>query len=200
MKSIFVETKQILSLEEKYVDLIEVSFILDVDNTILDSINIKCYSDKVNLDSVCDINGNYMSQTEGEIYQWEAVEKITQCLDKYLDKSNPEDKFHFVGFNSELYTMIDMNKFFIKYGNYDFDTYFWKPSLDLSVISRFMLSGAKDFPLSMNLMDVMQYFGFKIEPEYMNDTYYIVNLIRSLYYILEKFKSSVVYFQKAQIN
>jgi hypothetical protein len=136
------------------------------------------------------------------LYPHEAYDKLLGYLNKYVSGTNNSvDKFHFIGYNSYGYEAAFLRQFFERNNNEcGFYDYFWQPPIDLMLVSSFILTGYRERFHNMSSYMLGEFFGFDVEINRLSEPFYKVNLIRSLYYILEKFKAKVVLFKKHKMN
>lgn len=185
--------------------IIQIGGIIDVDNTIVDTFNIKCKPfplDHFETGTMVRYNtswSNWMYDPEA-LEPKEVMSKLLTYLDKHVDKNNSVDKLQIVEHSFCKCLRDFLKSFFDKNENSDFEKYFWFPSLDLEHISAFILEkGRHKFP-NFDLQVVAYYFGFNVDKEKFKDAYYRVNIVRDLYYILSKFRNQQVLFKRVKIN
>ena len=191
--------------DENHHGIIQMGGIIDMDSTIVDTFSIQCkpcmmdrYSEKIlarhNLTW-----DEWMDDPE-RLKPDEAMLKLLSYFEKHVNMRDSRDKFQFIGYHSEKHPMKFLRSFFGKNGNKHFDLYFWFPSIDLKYIAAFILEDERyRFP-NLELETVAYYFGFDIDEKERFDAFYRVNLIRNLYYILERFKAQKIFFTKAKLN
>lgn len=186
--------------------IIQISGIIDIDSTIMDVFDFKCkpyINDEFN-DEILDNYGVDRMEliTDPERLDPKTVfDKIMKLIYKYVGGGKDTvDKFQIIGYNSYGYEVPFLRHFFERNGNYNFYDYFWYPPIDIMLVSAFILEGYRTRFLHMSSYMVAEFFGYDVEFDKLSDSQYKVNLVRNLYYILEKFKAKTVLFHKPKIN
>lgn len=185
--------------------ILQMSCMIDIDNTIVDMFTINCepFEGDEYLPEVMkslNLDWDELFEDSSRCMPVYAYNEIMVRVRAYLNGSRGLDKFHFIGYNSYGCEVAFMRSFFIKNGNHNFYDYFWYPPIDLSLIATFILENNRNRLADMGLHTLAHFFGFKVEMDKIFDATYRVTLVRSLYYILEKFKAKVVHLNKLQLN
>lgn len=112
----------------------------------------------------------------GEVYK-----KITEMLNKYVDKFDKKDKFHLVGYNNASFDNSFFRAFFVQNNDQYFGSYFWSNSIDVIVLATFFLAENRNKLKDFKLRTVAEYFGIKVEEEKLHKASYDVYLTREIY-------------------
>jgi hypothetical protein len=186
--------------------IIQISGIIDIDDTIMEVFNLKCKPYKTDGFSPEILKGygfvwEELFEDPDRLYPHEAFDKLMGYLNKYVSGTKESiDKFHFIGYNSYGFEAAFLRKFFEKNGHYGFYNYIWQPPIDLMLVASYLLTGYRERFHNIGSYMLGEFFGFDVDIDKLSDSYYKVNLVRSLYYILDKFRSKVVLFKKHTIN
>lgn len=190
---------------DAYHGIIRISGIVDIDNTIVDTFDFKCRSFKTDSydEKMLELSGLTVENwdfSSDRLAPTDVFNQLLKKIEKYVSGRSTIDKFHFVGYNSYSYELPFIRKFFLKNKNSLLDNYFWYPPIDLVLAGSFILEEERYKIVDYRLPILARFFGFIIEPDKLIDSFYRVDLVRNIYYILEKFKAPMVFFKKAKKN
>ena len=122
------------------------------------------------------------------IPQREAYIHFIQFLDKFINKFDKEDKFHFIAYNAEFDTKF-VRKFFERNGNAFYGSYFFSPSICMmqAAAMSFMKKHTRSNINSMKLKDVASANQITVKNEKLHNAMYDVEITYELFKKLVKF-------------
>jgi len=117
---------------------------------------------------------NYCSQ--------ESVHKeFLTCLALYVNKFDPKDKFHLVGYNSAAFDNPFLRAFFKQCGDDYFGSWFWSCPIDVMVLAGQYLMAWRPTMKDFKQSSVAKQFGIEIDESRLHDADYDVEVLRSIY-------------------
>lgn len=144
----------------------------------IDAINLKmcpAYGKMIDQRSL-EINGYTIDDLKGFPSQEDSFNKFIKFLDKHVDRYNPVDKAHLVGYNSLHFDQDFLRQWFIDNGNKFYGAYFWSDSIDvLSEASRY-LTNYRPAMLNFKLGTVAKTIGIETSEESLHDGLYDVKI------------------------
>ena len=110
-----------------------------------------------------------------------AYQKFIIVLDKFVNKFDPKDKFHFCGYNSNSFDMPFMRRFFTKNKDKFFGSYFFNPSLDIMLLAAVKLRSKRASMENFKLVTVAKTIGIAVEEEKLHDALYDIEITREMF-------------------
>ena len=108
--------------------------------------------------------------------------QFIKLLSKYVSKFNRQDKFFFIGYNSQSFDEPFVRQFFKnaedKYGP---GSWFWYPSIDMMLVWGHILSPKRHTMKNFKLVTVCQTAGITVDESKLHDAMYDIELTRDLY-------------------
>lgn len=105
-------------------------------------------------------------------------------LDKYVNRYNPKDKFHTLGYNNSSFDDNHLRAFFSREENNFFGSYFYSVGIDVMHLAAQKLAGNRHMLPNMRLGTVADFLGLKIHAGSLHDSAYDVQLTWDVYTIL----------------
>lgn len=111
--------------------------------------------------------------------------KFINLLEKYVDRYDRADKFHFIGYNA-IFDSNHLRAWFEKNGDTYFGSWFYFPPIDVMGMAAVHLmtrrAGMKDF----KLLTVARELGLKVDETKAHDARYDITLTREMFKVLMK--------------
>ncbi len=108
--------------------------------------------------------------------------KFINLLEKYVDRYDRADKFHFIGYNA-IFDSNHLRTWFEKNGDQYFGSWFYFPPIDVMGMAAVHLmsrrAGMKDF----KLLTVARELGLKVDEAKAHDARYDVEVTRAMFKI-----------------
>lgn len=126
--------------------------------------------------------------TVDQIAEYEHPEKVyvnlLKELGEYVDKFDPTDKLHLVGFNNRYFDDRFLRAFFELHKDIYFGSWFWADSLDVMVLaSQYMLNRRHQMK-NFKLGTVAKTLGIAVQDSSLHDGLYDVKLTREVYNVI----------------
>jgi len=113
-----------------------------------------------------------------------ALKQFTNLLDKYVDRYDPKDKIHLVGFNNRSFDDIFLQYFFELGGNKFMMAYFHSGTLDVSVLASEYLKNRRRNMKAFKLASVARELGVPFDKEDLHDALVDAKVTRQIYRIV----------------
>lgn len=163
MKVFYLDTET-TGLNPKINDIIQLSFIIEIDGIIKEKQNFKMQP--FNYSSITEealkVNGITLEQLKTLETPQEVYKKLIKILDIHIDKYNKKDKFYSAGYNVR-FDMDFLREFFIKNGDKYYGSYFDYHFID-AMPMLFLMEYAKKLNLSdHHLETACKHYGIEIK-------------------------------------
>lgn len=117
----------------------------------------------------------------GRLPLFAAYTKIIQMMEKYVDRCNPTDKLHLVGFNNRGFDDNFFRKFFLENDDKYFGSWFWSDTQDALVYaSRYLMHQRETMP-KFRQMDVARILGIPVDESKLHDAKYDTEILIQIY-------------------
>lgn len=110
-----------------------------------------------------------------------AFNKYISILDKYINKYDRDDKFYFIGYNSNHFDSPFIRNFFFKNGNNYYGSYFFTPTIDMFILMGYAAIGQRSLFEDFKLITVAKSLGLKIDETKLHDALYDCYVTRDLF-------------------
>jgi len=121
-----------------------------------------------------------VEEVEGYDPPQQVYQTFLNMLDSYIDKYNPRDKFHLIGYNA-IFDMRFLREWFKKNGNVYFDSYFFWPPLDVSVLAHQHLIRERRSMPNFKQSTVAAALGIELDEKRLHDSLYDIELCKQIY-------------------
>lgn len=110
----------------------------------------------------------------------EIYKQFIACLEKYVDRYERSDKFHFIGYNSRFDDSF-IRAWFRKLDDNYYGSWFHWPAIDVSNLAAVHLLEQRGTMQNFKLMTVADELGISVDPEKAHDALYDVEVTREMY-------------------
>jgi len=145
--------------------------------------HIQTFPDDVIEEEALAINGITREEMAGFDNPRKVYRDFINLLEKYVDRYDRADKFHFIGYNA-IFDSNHLRAWFEKNNDKYFGSWFYFPPIDVMGMAALHLmtrrAGMKDF----KLLTVARELGLKVDEEKMHDARYDVGLTREMFKVL----------------
>lgn len=111
----------------------------------------------------------------------DVYKELIEIFSSYVDKYNKEDKFNFIGYNSNAFDYPFLRSWFVKCGDNYFGSWFWNPTIDVMLIWAFIYSKSRSELDNFKLPTLAKHIGIDIDDSKLHDSAYDVLITRELY-------------------
>lgn len=106
---------------------------------------------------------------------------LKDLLNKYVDPYNKQDKFFFVGYNSNSFDMPFVRRLFEKNNDSYFGSYFFYPSIDVMILAAEALKKKRKVMPNFKLETVAKEIGVEFDKTKLHDALYDIEVTREVY-------------------
>lgn len=99
----------------------------------------------------------------------------------YVNKFDPKDKIHLVGYNNRGFDDNFLRSFFLKNGDKYFGSWFWSDTIDVMCLASDYLKDERPLIKDFKLATVAQYLQISVTADKLHDALYDVELTRAIY-------------------
>lgn len=180
-KNIFIDLET-TGLDPSQYATIQIAGIIEIDGEVVEEFDIrmKPYPNQLVSKESLKTNAVSMEDLKSRLPPKEGYYKFIEILSKYLDRSNKKDRFFFIGFNSPFDRSF-LKAFFENSGDYNFESYFWWPSIDVVVFAIEYLREERDKFPNFKLSTISKAVGIEVEENKLHEALYDSILTRKLY-------------------
>jgi DNA polymerase III subunit epsilon len=111
----------------------------------------------------------------------EGKRQIESALDKCVNRYDKTDKLFTIGYNIHSFDIPFLRALFERCGDRYFGSWFWHPSIDLMLLSAFVLRNERHKMPNFKLGTVCRRFGIVVDEEQQHDALYDVKLCMELW-------------------
>lgn len=130
------------------------------------------------------------SVTEDKIMQYQppglVFAQLKQMLEKYVDKFNSQDKFHFIGYNCLAFDDPFLRTWFAKNNEKYYGSYFWWPCIDVVSMAAIHFMRVRERMANFKLMTVAKALGIEVDESKAHDGLYDIGITKQIYKFLDK--------------
>ena len=111
----------------------------------------------------------------------ETLLEFKKILSFYIDKYDPKDKAHLLGFNNRAFDDKFLRKWFEICGDIFIGSWFWTDTIDVICLASEYLRPVRSEMPSFKLKRVAMQLGIEVDKEKLHDSMYDVELTREIY-------------------
>jgi len=128
---------------------------------------------------------NGLTLADLETYEDPATvfEQFDTMLGEYIDRYDREDKFHFVGYNTQ-FDADHLRTWFEKNNDQFFGSWFWHPPVDVMALAAMVLMPNRAALNNFRLPTVATMLGLAVDEDKTHDALYDIDLTRELFHQL----------------
>jgi DNA polymerase III subunit epsilon len=119
----------------------------------------------------------------------EAHEELLEFFGKYVDKYDKKDKFFFVGYFASFDNNF-LRRFFERVGDDYFGSWFFTPTIDVSVLLGYALMERRSEMPNFKLASVLKEMGIAYREDELHDALYDIRLTRKLLKYFERMQNA----------
>ncbi len=186
MKRIFIDTET-TGLNCKKHGVIELAGLVEVNDKPVEEFSFKMrpFPEDIIDREAMKIHGI----TEEEVRQWlppvKVHEGLIAVLDRYVDRYEKTDKFHWVGYNA--YFDVDMmREWFKKNNDKYFGAWFFHPPLDVMILAAYALRSERPRIPNFSQTTVARHLGITIDEDKIHGALYDVKTAKAIYKEVER--------------
>lgn len=131
-------------------------------------------------DSSLEVTGLTRSEIKGYDDPSTVFDTLTTMLDKYVDRYDSSDKFHFVGYNSTFDDRF-MRAFWKNNNDKYYGSFFYFPTIDVCVLAADQLKSARPLMNGFKLVDVAEHFFDDVNADDAHDASWDIKMTRRIY-------------------
>ena len=109
--------------------------------------------------------------------------RFKNILDRYVDRYDRADKFHFVAYNA-VFDANHLRAWFEKNNDVYFGSWFFHPPIDVMGLAAVVLMNKRSSLPDFKLVTVAKVLGVKVDETKLHDAAYDIRLTREMYQIL----------------
>lgn len=110
----------------------------------------------------------------------EIYKQFIACMEKYVDRYDRSDKFHFIGYNSRFDDSF-IRTWFRKLDDNYYGSWFYWPAIDVSNLAAVHLIDQRGSMPNFRLMTVADYLGIDVDADKAHDALYDVEVTRKMH-------------------
>ena len=110
-----------------------------------------------------------------------AFANFKEVLARYVDPYNKQDKFFMVGYNVLTFDDTILRRFFNRNNDAYYGAWFWYPPIDMMAICADILLNKRQSMPNFQLDTVAKMMGVKINPQYLHNAMYDVQVTREIF-------------------
>lgn len=114
----------------------------------------------------------------------DAYKQVIKDLDGFIDRFDPSEKMHLMGYNNRSFDDQFFRAFFKQNGDNYFGSWFWSDSLDVMVLASAYLMDIRADMDNFKLSTVAQTLDIEIDEEKLHDATYDLDLTWQIYEIV----------------
>ncbi len=107
-------------------------------------------------------------------------DRLIGYMEKYVDRYDRTDKFHFIGYNSRFDDSF-IRSWFRKLDDVYYGSWFYWPAIDVSNLAAVSLIDQRSAMPNFKLMTVADYLGIDVDPDKAHDALYDVEITRLMH-------------------
>lgn len=162
--------------------LVQIAGIVEIDGEVKEKINlfIAPFEDDVIEQEALEVIGKTKAELMGYSSPRSIYQELVRGMEKYVDRYNREDKFHFVGYNSRFDDSF-IRAWFKKLNDKYYGSWFHWPAIDVSNLAaiHFLNNGGR--PTNFKLMTVANELGIAVDTDQAHDALYDVRITRKIF-------------------
>lgn len=112
----------------------------------------------------------------GQVYN-----QLVAMLGKYVNKFDPKDKFHLVGYNNRSFDDNFFRGFFLQNGDKYFGSWFWADSIDVLVLASMLLADHRHELQNFKLATVAEYLGIDTTAGKLHDAAFDIYVTKAVF-------------------
>ncbi len=116
-----------------------------------------------------------------------AHQELVDILSRHVNRYDPKDKFHFVGYGAEFDAKV-LRRWFENNNDQYFGSWFWHPWICVMGMAAFKLRKKRSEIENFKLGTVAQYMGIEVDKDKTHDALYDIQLTMKLYDKIRKMK------------
>jgi DNA polymerase-3 subunit epsilon len=106
---------------------------------------------------------------------------LINILSKFVDRYNPRDKFHLVGYNNSSFDNKFLRAFFERQNDKYFGSWFWSDSIDVMALASLYLRDERYLMSNFKLATVAEQMGIMVEHDKLHDATYDIYLTKTIF-------------------
>ena len=166
MKAIWIDVET-TGLDPKTNGLIQVAGLIEVNNIVVETFNIRCrplIDDKIDEEALI-----HNGLSEAEIMTWPIAQKglidFRAILSRYVNQYTRTDKFTFYAYNAHFDADF-LRQWFYKQGDKYYGSWFFVPPIDIMSIAGYLLRKERAQLPNFRLSTICDYLGLKDDGKY----------------------------------
>lgn len=164
----------------------QISGIIEIDNEVVKEFDYKTRPhEKAKYEpEALNICGVTQEQLEAYPPMYKVHSKLVMMLSAYIDRYDPKQKMHLVGFNNRSFDDIFFRAWFEQCKDNFFGSWFWADSIDVLVLASQYLIDRRPEMSSFKLKRVAKELGLEIDESSLHRANYDVKITRQIYRIV----------------
>ena len=182
MKKIYIDVETTGTNVKRH-SIHQLSGIVEINGKVVDTFNYKVRPhEKAKIEAeALKVGGVTEEQILQYTHRTEIHKLLTSLLKGYINKYDPSDKAHIVGYNNRGFDDLFLRAFFKQCKDPYFGSWFWSDTHDVLVMASLYLQDVRASMLNFKLATVARQFGFKVDETRLHDAFYDVELTRKIY-------------------
>ena len=170
-------------LDPKVNGIIQIAGMIEIEGKIVKTFNLDCnvFPDDVITDKALKVNKKTRDQIALYADPIDVFKTLLIIMEKYVSRYNPQEKFHFIGYNAP-FDMDFMREWFRKLGDQYFGSWFHFPDIDVMRLAAQHMKNVRSTMPNFRLATVAEKLGIEIDTEATHDALYDIVLTQKVYY------------------
>jgi len=167
--------------------LIQLAGMIEIDGELREDFDysIRTFPSDIISDEALAVNGITRKQIQKYDPPERVFRQLIDLLDKYIDRYDRTNKFHFVAYNAE-FDADHLRAWFEKNGDKYFGSWFFHPPLDVMGIAAVVLMNKRPTLPDFKLATVAKALGLDVDTAKTHDALYDIRLTRQMFLLLLK--------------
>lgn len=187
MKLFFVDTET-TGIDPRKHGIIQIGALIEIDGETKEELDFKIQPFVTDVTEEEALKIHNISQETIETYTppRQIYRQLIAIMDKYVDRFDKQDKFHFIGYNARFDSDM-LREWFKKCGDVYFGSWFFFPPIDVMNLAAFQCMEKRATLENFKLETVVNKgFGLKLEETSLHDALADIRLTRKLFRLLKK--------------
>ena len=182
IKKIYIDVET-TGTDPKSNGIIQLSGMVEINDQAMEAFDwkMKPFPGDVVLDSALLITGTKRKDLEGYNSPSIVYLDFKRMLEQYVDKYNRQDKFHFIGFNCNVFDDPFLRQWFNKNHDKYYGSMFWWPTIDVANMAADHFVETRNEFKDFKLLTVARALGIEVDDSKAHDAPYDVEITWQLY-------------------
>lgn len=184
MKLIYIDVET-TGIECPESGLLQLAGAIEIDGQMVQEFNYRARpfpADRI-CEKALEVNGLTREKVDGCDHPGDVFGRFLNILDRYVDRYDRADKFHFVAYNA-LFDAGHLRAWFEKNNDVYFGSWFFHPPIDVMELAAVILMKKRSSLSDFRLVTAARALGIEVDETKLHDAAYDIRLTREMYQVL----------------